>query len=91
MFGNLQVVTANALGLNPILTASTNAATGVMGKMISLQSIAVVVAATGMATSEEGRLFRITLKHSIVLALFMAVVTMLFTYVLPELVPQVDR
>ena len=91
LFGNLQVVTANALGLNPILTASTNAATGVMGKMISLQSIAVAVAATGMATSEEGRLFRITLKHSIVLALFMGVVTMLFAYVLPELVPQVDR
>ena len=91
LFGNLQVVTANALGLNPILTASTNAATGVMGKMISLQSIAVAVAATGMAASEEGRLFRITLKHSIVLALFMAVVTMIFAYVLPDLVPQVNR
>jgi len=89
--GNLQVVTANALGLNPILTASTNAATGVMGKMISLQSIAVAVATTGMAASEEGRLFRITLKHSIALALFMAVVTMIFAYVLPDLVPQVNR
>ena len=89
LFGTLQVVTANALGLNPILTASTNAATGVMGKMISLQSIAVAVAATGMASSEEGRLFRITLKHSIILALFMAVVTMIFAYVLPQFVPQV--
>jgi L-lactate transport len=87
LFGTLQVVTANALGLNPILTASTNAATGVMGKMISLQSIAVAVAATGMASSQEGRLFRITLKHSIILALFMAVVTMIFAYVLPQLVP----
>jgi lactate permease len=91
LFGNLQVVTANALGLNPILTASTNAATGVMGKMISLQSIAVAVAATGMAPSEESRLFRVTLKHSIVLALFMAVVTMIFAYVLPDFVPQVNR
>ena len=89
LFGTLQVVTANALGLNPILTASTNAATGVMGKMISLQSIAVAVAATGMASSQEGRLFRITLKHSIILALFMALVTMIFAYVLPQLVPQV--
>ncbi len=89
LFGTLQVVTANALGLNPILTASTNAATGVMGKMISLQSIAVAVAATGMASSQEGRLFRITLKHSIILALFMAVVTMIFAYVLPQFVPQV--
>ena len=48
LFGNLQVVTANALGLNPILTASVNSAAGVMGKMISVQSIAVAVAATGM-------------------------------------------
>ena len=88
LFGTLQVVTANALGLNPVLTASTNAATGVMGKMISLQSIAVAVAATGMASSEEGRLFRITLKHSIILMLTMAVVTMIFAYVLPQLVPQ---
>jgi len=87
LFGTLQVVTANALGLNPILTASTNAATGVMGKMISLQSIAVAVAATGMASSQEGRLFRITLKHSIILALSMAVITMIFAYVLPQLVP----
>jgi lactate permease len=89
LFGNLQVVTANALGLNPILTASTNAATGVMGKMISLQSIAVAVAATGMASSDEGRLFRVTLKHSIILALFLAAVTMVFAYVLPQFVPQV--
>ena len=89
LFGTLQVVTANALGLNPILTASTNAATGVMGKMISLQSIAVAVAATGMASSEEGRLFRVSLKHSIILMLFMAIVTMIFAYVLPQFVPQV--
>ena len=88
LFGTLQTVTANTLDVNPILTTSTNAATGVMGKMISLQSIAVAVAATGMASSEEGRLFRITLKHSIILALFMGVVTMTFAYVLPQLVPQ---
>ncbi len=89
LFGTLQVVTANALGLNPVLMASTNAATGVMGKMISLQSIAVAVAATGMASSEEGRLFRVTLKHSIILALFMGVVTMIFAYIVPQFVPQV--
>ena len=72
---------------SPVLTASTNAATGVMGKMISLQSIAVAVAATGLAPSDEGRLFRTTLKHSIILALGMAVLTMIFAYVLPGLVP----
>ncbi|MEX2301710.1 MAG: lactate permease LctP family transporter [Bryobacterales bacterium] len=87
LFGNLQVVTANALGLNPVLTASTNAAGGVLGKMISLQSIAVAVAATGMATSDEGKLFRATLRHSIVLAVFMGLVALAFAYVFPDLVP----
>ena len=76
-------------GLRRRIPVAPNAATGVMGKMISLQSIAVAVAATGMASSDEGRLFRITLKHSIILALFMAVVTMIFAYVLPQFVPQV--
>src|SRR5262245_15577869 len=51
LFGNLQVVTANALSLNPVLTASVNSAAGVMGKMISVQSIAVAVAATGMTAA----------------------------------------
>ena len=67
LFGNLQVITANALGLNPVLTASVNSAAGVMGKMISLQSIAVAVAATGMTPADEGKLFRFTIKHSIFL------------------------
>jgi lactate permease len=88
LFGNLQVVTANALGINPVLTASANASGGVMGKMISLQSIAVAVAATGMAPSDEGRLFRFTLRHSIILTIVMALVTLLFDYGLPHLVPQ---
>jgi lactate permease len=87
LFGNLQVVTANALGLNPVLTASTNAAGGVLGKMISLQSIAVAVAATGMAASDEGKLFRATLRHSIILAVFMGVVALAFAYVFPHLAP----
>ena len=67
LFGNLQVVTANALGLNPVLTASVNSAAGVMGKMISVQSIAVAVAATGMTAADESRLFRFTIKHSVLL------------------------
>ncbi len=91
LFGNLQVVTANAVGLNPVLTASTNAAGGVLGKMISLQSIAVAVAATGMATSDEGKLFRATLRHSIILAVFMGLVALAFAYVFPHLVPVAGR
>jgi lactate permease len=91
LFGNLQVVTANALGLNPILTASVNSAAGVMGKMISIQSIAVAVAATGMTTADESRLFRFTIKHSVLLMVAMAIISMLFAYVFPQYVPQVSQ
>ena len=87
LFGNLQVVTANALALNPIPTASVNSAAGVMGKMISITSIAVAVAATGMTTADEGRLFRFTIKHSVLLMTVMGVIALIFAYVLPGLVP----
>jgi lactate permease len=87
LFGNLQVVTANALGLNPVLTASSNAAGGLYGKMISLQSIAMAVAATALAVSDEGRLFRATLRHSLILAAAVGVAVLAFAYVFPDLVP----
>jgi lactate permease len=81
LFGNLQVVTANSLDLNPVLMASANSAGGVMGKMISLQSLAVAVAATGMSRSEEGKLFRFTFRHSVFLAGMLGVLTMVYAYV----------
>jgi lactate permease len=87
LFGNLQVVTANALNLNPVLTASVNSAAGVMGKMISIQSIAVAVAATGMTHADESRLFRFTIKHSILLMVLMGLISMMFAYVFPQYVP----
>jgi lactate permease len=87
LFGNLQVVTANALQLNPVLTASVNSAAGVMGKMISVQSIAVAVAATGMSRDDESRLFRFTIKHSILLMTVVAIISMLYAYVFPHAVP----
>ena len=89
LFGNLQVVTANTLGLNPVLTASVNSAAGVMGKMISLTSIAVAVAATGMTSADESKLFRFTIKHSILLMLVMGVISMMYAYVFPQYVPVV--
>jgi lactate permease len=87
LFGNLQVITANALGINPVLTASVNSAGGVMGKMISLQSIAVAVAATGMSLADEGKLFRFTLKHSMFLAAVIGVIAMMYAYVFPGFIP----
>lgn len=83
LFGNLQVVTANTLHLNPALMAAANSAGGVMGKMISLTSIAVASAATEMAVSDEGKLFRFTLKHSIFLASAIGLLTMFYAYAMP--------
>jgi lactate permease len=82
LFGNLQVVTAGRLGLDPVLLAAANSSGGVMGKMISLQSLAVAAAATGMKTSEESRLFRFTLRHSILLASVIGLIVTLYAYVL---------
>ena len=87
LFGNLQVVTANALHLNPVLSASVNSVAGVMGKMISVQNIAVAVAATGMLAADESRLFRFTIKHSVFLMVLMGILSMLFAYVFPDSVP----
>jgi lactate permease len=87
LFGNLQVITANQIGLNPVLTASVNAAAGVMGKMISLTSITVACAATGLTSEDEAKLFRFTFKHSIFLACVVGVVAMLLAYVFPGFVP----
>jgi lactate permease len=80
LFGNLQVVTANRLGLSPVLMASANSAGGVMGKMISLQSIAVACAAAGLAREDESRLFRFTFRHSIVLAVLVGLIAMIYAY-----------
>jgi lactate permease len=68
LFGNLQVVTAQQLHLGPVLMAASNSSGGVMGKMISLQSIAVAAAATQLRRADEGRLFRFVLRHSVLLA-----------------------
>jgi len=82
LFGNLQVITAGRLGLDPVLMAASNAAGGVMGKMISLQSIAVAAAATGLHGADEAKLFRFTLRHSIILASLVGLVTATWAYVL---------
>jgi lactate permease len=87
LFGTLQEVTANRLGMNPVLMAAGNSAGGVMGKMISLTSIAVAAAATSMKREDEGRLFGFTLKHSIFLTIMIGLVVMFYAYVAPGLAP----
>jgi lactate permease len=81
LFGGLQEVTANRLGLNPAMMAAANSAGGVMGKMISLQSIAVAAAAAGLKPEEEPKLFRFTLRHSIFLAAVVGGLALIYAYV----------
>lgn len=86
LFGGLQKATAEQLGLNPILTGAANTSGGVMGKMISPQSLAVATAACGMV-GEEGTLFRFTLKHSIFLTIIVGVIVYLQAYYLQWMIP----
>jgi len=86
LFGGLQKVTAEQLGMNPLLTCAANTSGGVMGKMISPQSIAVACAATGLV-GEEGNLFRFTLKHAIFLTTIMGCIVALQAYVFPWMIP----
>ena len=80
LFGNLQVVTAGRLGLDPVLMAAANSAGGVMGKMISLQTIAVAAAATGITVADQARLFRFALRHSILLVSLVGLLALLYSY-----------
>jgi lactate permease len=83
LFGTLQVVTAGRLHLNPILMAAANSAGGSTGKMISLTSIAVAAAATGLKREEEALLFRFTLKHALILTVTLSLIVAFFAYVAP--------
>jgi lactate permease len=88
LFGNLQKVTAEQLGLNPILMASANTTGGVMGKMIDAQSIVVA----SVATHQEGNaaeIFKAVFWHSIALASLVGLLVMLYAYVFTGVVPAV--
>ncbi len=86
LFGNLQVVAANRLGLSPVLIAATNSSGGVMGKMISPQNIATGVSTTDLK-GQEGVVFARTFKHSIILTLALGVMVVIMQYVVPGIIP----
>jgi lactate permease len=86
LFGSLQKVTANFLGLNPILICAANSTGGVMGKMIDAQSIVVAAVATGQR-NQEGSILRFVFWHSVVLAMLMGLLTLLQAYVFPWMAP----
>jgi L-lactate transport len=80
LFSSLQATTAHQIGVNDTLLVAANTSGGVTGKMISPQSIAVACAATGMV-GKESDLFRFTLKHSLIFAAFVGLITLAQAYV----------
>ncbi|KQP80578.1 MULTISPECIES: L-lactate permease [unclassified Methylobacterium] len=82
LFGGLQKITSEQLGLSGILMASANSSGGVMGKMIDAQSIVVASTATGYF-GQEGKILRFVFWHSIVLACLVGCLVMLQAYVHP--------
>jgi lactate permease len=90
LFGNLQKVTAERLGLSPILMASANTTGGVMGKMIDAQSIVVAGAAT-QQVGNEAAIFRAVLKHSLALVAIVGLIVTAYAVFLPSWVPQSSR
>jgi lactate permease len=82
LFGNLQKITSQQLGLSPILMSAANSSGGVMGKMIDAQSIVVASTATNWV-GHEGSILRFVFKHSITLACLVGLFVMLQAYVYP--------
>lgn len=86
LFSNLQKITGHQIGVNPSLLVAANSTGGVMGKMISPQSIAVATAATGQI-GEEGNLFQFTFKHSLLFVGIAGIITLLQAYVFSWMLP----
>lgn len=86
LFGGLQKITAQQIGVNPVLTVAANSSGGVMGKMISPQSISVGTSATGLV-GQEGALYRFTFKHSVIFLIIVGLIVLLQAYVFPWMIP----
>jgi lactate permease len=86
LFGKLQQVTAQQIGVNPVLTVAANSSGGVVGKMISPQSIAVAAGATGLI-GKESDLLRFSIKHSLVFLVAVIIIIGIQAYVLPGMIP----
>lgn len=86
LFGSLQKITAEQLGLDPILICSANSTGGVMGKMVDAQSIVVATTATNQV-GNEGIIFRFVLWHSVALATIVALIVLAIAYLFPGYIP----
>jgi lactate permease len=85
LFGNLQKITSEQLGLSPILMGAANSSGGVMGKMIDAQSIVVASTATNWF-GHEGSILRFVFLHSISLACLVGLLVMAQAYLVPEMI-----
>lgn len=87
LFGKLQASTATSIGVDPVITVGANVSGGVVGKMISPQSIAVAAAA-GHLVGKESELFRFTVKHSFFMLILICFIVLaqayLFSWIIPE-------
>jgi len=86
MFGSLQRITADQLGLSPVLIAAANSSGGVMGKMIAAQSLVVATAAANQQ-GHEGDLLRKVFWHSVALAAIIGLIVMAQAYLVPWMIP----
>ena len=86
LFGKLQAATATSIGVDPVVTVAANVSGGVVGKMISPQSIAVAAAA-GHLVGKESELFRFTVKHSFIMLVFICFIVLAQAYVFNWLIP----
>jgi lactate permease len=90
LFAKLQYVTATSIGVPPVVTVAANCSGGVVGKMISPQSIAVAAAA-GSLVGRESDLFRFTIKHSFIILFFLCLLVTgqayLFKWIIPASIP----
>ena len=82
LFGGLQKISAEQLGLPPVLMAAANSSGGVMGKMIDAQSIVVASTATQWY-GHEGDILRYVFFHSLAPAALMGALVMAQAYVYP--------
>jgi lactate permease len=90
LFGNLQKVTAERLGISPVLMAAANSSGGVMGKMIDAQSIVVAGAAT-QQVGNEAAIFRVVLKHSLALVALVGLIVTAYAFLAPGWIPESPR
>jgi len=86
LFGSLQRITSQQLGIDPVLMCAANSAGGVMGKMVDAQSITIATAATEQV-GNEGIIFRFVAWHSVALGAIVGIIVLLYAYVFQSFVP----